>query len=135
MRFAALLLGCLLVAGCVDAPAEPAAAPPVEDSSGPAGDKSSPYRRDMSAEQRAECEAEGGFVERRGMLQSELCVHPYADAGQLCSDNSECEGRCLAESMGTPGEAVTGQCQPDDHLFGCHAFVSDGQATSAICID
>ena len=82
----------------------------------------------------AACEASGGYVDRRGRGQFETCVHPYADAGQSCTDNQQCDGKCVTEpDAGMTG--VVGECQADDALFGCYAEVVDGAAVRAICVD
>lgn len=66
-----------------------------------------------------------------------MCVHPYADAGTACTDNQQCDGKCVtaaSDETATDGEIV-GQCQADDALFGCFAEVVDGKRVRAICID
>jgi putative hemolysin len=84
----------------------------------------------------AACRAGGGQVAVRGRLQAELCVRPYADAGRACTDNSQCEGDCITDTMeAAAGESVTGQCQADDHPFGCFAEVEQGRPVRGICID
>lgn len=86
----------------------------------------------------AQCTANGGTVERRGMRGSEMCVMPYADAGKVCTDASQCEGSCLAEGRADPsqtGQGAKGICQADDKLFGCVAFIKKGVQGATICID
>ena len=87
--------------------------------------------------EREACEAGGGSVERRGMMGSEMCVRPYADAGKACTDESQCEGRCIAEGRvgAPPDEKVTGICQRDDALFGCFGLVENGTISSGLCVD
>ncbi|RKF19181.1 hypothetical protein D6851_11925 [Altericroceibacterium spongiae] len=89
----------------------------------------------LSQQERQSCEAEGGHVEKRGRLQAETCVHPFPDAGQGCTDNAQCEGKCIAEGNEGPEKEVTGYCQKDDKLFGCYAEVQDGKAVNRICVD
>lgn len=91
--------------------------------------------RALSAQARAECESRGGTVQRRGMMNSEMCVTPYADGGKQCTDSSQCEGRCItsAGSMGSP--SVAGTCQKDDRLFGCFSEVLNGKAAGGLCVD
>ncbi|WP_160735164.1 hypothetical protein [Altericroceibacterium endophyticum] len=119
------MLPCILLAACT---------PTTEPDQRPASPAAGPTS-DMSSEERATCEANGGFVDRRGRLQAELCIHPFVDAGQTCRDSSECEGKCIA--TGTPQEngETKGQCQKDDALFGCYSEVEDGQSVRAICVD
>ncbi len=91
----------------------------------------------MSQAERDACTAGNGFVDRRGRLQAEVCVTPYADAGKACADGNQCEGRCVAEGQvtATPGEAVQGICQRDDHLFGCFSTVKNGTIEAGLCVD
>lgn len=85
------------------------------------------------------CASQGGRIESRGKLQRPVCVHPYSDAGKVCSGKADCKGRCLANEGpgGLPklGDATGGHCQPDDRLFGCYAEVEGGKAKAAICVD
>ena len=87
----------------------------------------------------AQCAAKGGTVERRGILNLEMCVLPYSDAGKVCTDGSQCEGFCLASSNTETGETGTadaeGMCQADDQLFGCVARIEDGIVQPTLCID
>ncbi|VWX51986.1 hypothetical protein [Novosphingobium sp. 9U] len=113
-------LGGLVLAGCT-----PTEAPPE------AGGQSFP--RDMSVADRAACAAVGGQVERRGRLQAEQCVHPFADAGKACTDKAQCQGKCIAQ--GNASDATAGQCQADDRMFGCYSEIVGGKASNAICVD
>lgn len=89
----------------------------------------------------AECNAQGGEIRRVGMMGSEACVIPFADAGQSCSDASDCEGRCLlsagaVDPLPEPGTRVGGQCQPTNQPFGCYAEINDGRVDGGfICVD
>jgi len=88
----------------------------------------------MSPEKRADCEASGGTVERRGMAGTESCVHTFADGGEACTDSSQCEGKCV----GAPGpetQQTAGSCQKDDKLFGCYSEILSGKPAYAICVD
>lgn len=90
----------------------------------------------LSVADAAACRAGGGQVAVRGRLQAELCVQPFADAGRSCTDNSQCAGACVTETMeAAAGETVTGQCQADDRPFGCFAEVEQGRPVRGICID
>lgn len=117
---AALLLGACSQVGAGQADSSPAPAP---------GSR-------LSASDAAACRAGGGEVAVRGRLQAQLCVQPFADAGRSCTDNSQCEGTCVTDSMEAPeGERVTGQCQADNRPFGCFAQVEQGRPVRGICID
>jgi putative hemolysin len=119
--FVVALLGGLALAGCT-----PTEAPAPE-----AGPQS--YPRELSAADRMACTSSGGRVERRGRLQAEACVHPFADAGKACTDKADCQGKCV--STGNDPTATAGQCQADDRLFGCYSEIKGGEAVNTICID
>lgn len=91
----------------------------------------------MSAADRAACKAAGGFVERRGRRNAELCVTPFPDAGKACSDGSECAGRCIVEGGAEmqPDESIVSICQRDDALFGCFSTVENGAILRGLCVD
>tara|TARA_R100000935_G_scaffold49368_1_gene74629 strand:- start:1298 stop:1714 length:417 start_codon:yes stop_codon:yes gene_type:complete len=91
-----------------------------------------------TATERAECEAVGGRVARDGMRGWEQCIQSFSDAGQACTDNTDCLGQCrlsLGDDMPEAGKPVTGKCQATDSPFGCYATVEDGRATPALCVD
>lgn len=87
----------------------------------------------------AACEAGGGTVQRAGLLGLPRCVTPYPDAGAVCSDSSDCAGRCLAADEITDYNAPSGQkrglCEADDSPFGCFAEIIEGDTGPAICVD
>lgn len=91
-----------------------------------------------TAVEKADCENAGGEILKRGRLQAEHCVQPYPDAGETCSDASDCLGRCLLEvEIENPvsGTASTGVCQADTNDFGCRTLINGGKIDGTICID
>lgn len=85
------------------------------------------------------CAAKGGEVRQEGMLGFYRCTVPYEDAGERCTDASDCEGRCMARDDvtdydGVPGEAE-GVCEADDSPFGCYATIEDGSVSGMLCVD
>lgn len=86
----------------------------------------------------AACAAKGGRVEQAGMLGLYRCTVPYADAGKVCRDGDDCEGRCLLkgdpEPQAQPG-TLTGVCQATDSPFGCFTEIEDGSIGAALCVD
>lgn len=68
------------------------------------------------------CDATGGKVVY-GIIGA-VCAMPTSDAGQSCSDISECEGLCLSD----------GECSEWDNNFGCTEVLVEGE-TVTICID
>ena len=88
-----------------------------------------------------QCKASGGKVETVGMVGTPACVIPTADAGKMCSDSSECQGRCLVEDwkgdrpprVGTQSKGI---CETSNLTFGCIAEVRRGRiATAFVCVD
>ena len=78
----------------------------------------------------AACKAEGGAVMPVCRMQKPMCVLPYRDAGKSCTDNDQCEGRCVAE-----GEAATaGTCETDNDPCGCVTEMVGGKPRT-ICVD
>lgn len=79
----------------------------------------------LSEEERAACEAAGGYV-GRGIGPDELCIRPAMDAGNACATNADCESFCLAET------ATCGEWVP---LFGCHEVLAGEGQSVTICLD
>lgn len=92
-------------------------------------------KENLSASDRAACEAAGGEVGRAGMIGWEHCIMPYADADKVCSDNSECEGQCRYTLPPQGNQPVTGKCQVNTLPFGCYSEVVNGKATPMLCVD
>lgn len=124
MRLAILMgaLGAITLSACTPA------TPPQPQAGGQS------FARDMSAADRTACTSAGGRVERRGRLGAELCVRPFADAGKVCTDSAQCQGKCVSQGNAeTPVQA--GQCQADDRLFGCFSEIKGGKPAYTICVD
>jgi len=82
------------------------------------------------------CRAKGGHVGSIGMFGSPACVRPLPDGGKVCTDKTDCEGRCLnARSLLPPGTAVNGTCQREEPLDGCWQEVDGGRAMQGWCAD
>lgn len=78
---------------------------------------------DGSAQERFECEQNGGSYERGYAFM--VCVMPTSDAGQSCTSSSQCEGHCLADG---------GVCTPRIPYFGCYETLEGGQV-AVLCVD
>lgn len=124
-----------LASGCSSAPVQAASAP--IQSEAPAAPGQTPYARRLSDAARASCLAQGGFVQRAGMLGSEGCYHRFSDAGKTCRDGSDCLGRrCDYKGKDSPAASdLHGQCAADDIPFGCRQTLKSGRAEPAICVD
>jgi|GEM_PF-3103076 len=87
----------------------------------------------------ATCTSAGGAIQRVGIRQNDACIMPQCDAGQVCSDSSECVGRCLAgdgfDAVRGDPIAMTGYCQPTTSNFGCTTEITAGLATMTLCMD
>jgi len=83
------------------------------------------------------CTARGGEMQQVGRARTWQCVVKYADAGERCTDASQCEGQCeIAGNSGiAPGTATAGVCQADSNRFGCRTTVENGKAGNTLCID
>jgi len=89
----------------------------------------------MPIADKIKCIAEGGFVERAGMAGFERCTKRFSDGGKICTDSSECEGKCFSNTATANQSNVTGNCQKTDNPFGCRAEVSNGKTGFALCVD
>ncbi len=88
------------------------------------------------------CESSGGIWGYIG--EREGCNHKTSDAGKICSDNSQCQGDCIAD----PSDTRVKKLDSDDTLYlngtcsksritagGCISFVENGKVEPAVCID
>jgi hypothetical protein len=83
-----------------------------------------------------ECKASGGSVEGVCMFGLPACVIPFADAGQPCSDSSQCEGLCWNDGWGmAQGTEATGYCTANAQDCKCGVEILDGRANGGICED
>lgn len=85
----------------------------------------------------AACKARGGEVRPVCRRQVPACVVRNADAGQRCTDKSQCAGRCLVDNAqpGAPGDAATGRCEEDNDPCGCKIEVKNGKVAGGACVD
>lgn len=85
-------------------------------------------------EYKAECEAENGYFGQQGLYPVPYCNPKTSDAGEECTDSSQCEGECLSEDETIRDNAV-GECSGVVYVFGCIAPVNEGKVEYVICID
>jgi len=88
----------------------------------------------LSAQERRECVAQGGRVERI-LIGAEGCVRPTTDGGNPCTDSSQCQGRCDAPFAAKADVAVTGTCAKEIGRMGCLNVVIEGKASGEACFD
>jgi hypothetical protein len=91
-----------------------------------------------------DCLARNGIWQKQGPEPFESCNRKAVDRGNLCRDNSECEGICQVEltkdemSQGMRGnlniEKKYGQCSVWVVELGCSGIMKQGKA-EVICID
>ncbi|MFM5918225.1 MAG: hypothetical protein ACKOOL_11930 [Novosphingobium sp.] len=87
----------------------------------------------MSLTDKSVCEKSGGH-EGREPFGAPICVPAFKDGGKTCLRKADCEGRCLSDAPDnykqfTTGSPVTGQCESEATMFGCHANVEEGKLT------
>lgn len=91
-----------------------------------------------------ECIKQGGVWEKQGIDPVATCDRKTIDRGNLCRDNSECEGWCQVDltrdelRQGMSGKLKTnrkhGQCSVWVVELGCFGMMEKGKA-KVICID
>ena len=124
-----MLAAALMLAACSGSSVSP------DPSEPPTNTSQSLIEQASSLKTEAACKAEQGEWRKVGRLQRFACVLTAADAGKSCTDGSQCQVACLVEGDVTPGTEATGQCQATTNQFGCRAFVTNGKAEPALCID
>lgn len=93
---------------------------------------------------REDCLSQGGVWAKQGPEPFETCNRKAKDRGNLCRDNSECEGMCQVDltqdqlSQGMRGKLnlnkKLGQCSVWVVELGCYGMMQNGKA-QVICID
>jgi hypothetical protein len=124
---------CAPTPAAAPAPADPApAAPAAEAAPTP---EQSPAPAPIADE--ASCKTAGGDWRRVCRMGKPACVVTYKDAGEACTDGSQCEGgKCVAEiTTATPGAAAAGQCVINSDPCGCKTLITDGKAAASLCVD
>jgi hypothetical protein len=92
-----------------------------------------------SDQDRVACSADHGSVGRRGLHPSaQVCIIPFTDAGERCTDSEQCAGLCLVAYGGggqTSTQNAVGRCQADNASVGCLGEVRQGQVDGFLCVD
>lgn len=97
---------------------------PVEDGTTDSG--LPPVGAAADAVQQARCEARGGNWARIPSGGGFVCLQATRDAGDFCSDASDCQGHCLARSR---------TCTPVTPFFGCHDILNAIGAEVRLCLN
>jgi len=93
-----------------------------------------------NAADREDCAEKGGKYKQIGFGEW-VCVIPYPDAGNVCTDDSQCLGGCIFEyGSGGPepkrGDRSKGICERTNEARGCFSHIKKGRvADDAFCID
>lgn len=83
-----------------------------------------------------QCRADGGFIRGVGIFGTPARVKPFSDAGEVCSDKSECQGMCKAPEHAVVGSHSTGTCQVDTHdIYGCYEKIERDTVVAGVCLD
>ena len=82
------------------------------------------------------CLTEGGFLGGVDAVGRPTCLKPFADAGKVCSDKSQCQGFCRAPDGAAVGSRSTGTCQSYTHFYyGCYNEIRKGTVVGGMCFD
>ena len=76
-----------------------------------------------------QCEAENGSWQTETISSSFSCNFKTNDFGKACSNSSECEGPCFADSA----DAVSGYCSEFRTDSSCHMTFENGKAVQIAC--
>lgn len=88
----------------------------------------------LSVEALEQCLRSGGQPTEIG-IGHEGCVRPATDGGTLCTDNSQCQGRCDAPFRTPKDTPASGTCSATVGMLGCVNVVLDGNASGEYCFD
>lgn len=85
----------------------------------------------------AECAAKGGSIRPVCRTQTPTCVVTYTDVGKTCTDDADCQGKCLlaGDPPADRTQQVEGTCQADSDPCGCRTEIKGGLAQETICVD
>lgn len=86
---------------------------------------------------RRSCSARGGTMRRVCFSQVMTCIVPYQDAGQDCTDGSQCESRKCVDVGKKPSNdgTILGQCKNTDDPCGSFNLITNGERGVRIHID
>jgi hypothetical protein len=137
----ALLASVTLLAGCVPIPTTTPANEPTSPSihtPAPASTatpappsttaRPTPNPQPLPANEQ-DCLKQGGTWGPQGVSPKAVCDLPTTDAGQPCTDSSQCEGLCFANDTGS-----IGTCSPRRLNFSCYMIMKDGTPIG-VCVN
>lgn len=90
----------------------------------------------VRARTESDCLAACGSWHRAGLFPEPICNCPTGEAGEACTDASECLGACIAEpnNLFDCSDAQEGMCADVFPTFGCWCWFNDGEP-QGICAD
>lgn len=90
----------------------------------------SPAEIELSiSKEEAECLKSGGDWRQIRMQGGKVCNPGTSDAGKKCTDNGQCEGRCIAVTD------ASGECSKFKIIAGCNSYMQNGKASGTLCVD
>lgn len=92
-------------------------------------DLSSSNKQTTSTDEADECRAKGGRYD----ADSDICTLYTSDNESECTDNTDCEGWCLASEDLELGSEEAGYCSDKFRPDGCFKFIDKGKVNS-ICL-
>jgi hypothetical protein len=102
------------------------------------------HKKPFLPNNKKECLASGGIWKKQGTAPFETCNKKTTDRGNLCRDNSECEGWCQVNLSKEEVRKIMrkelkvnkkyGQCSVYVVEFGCFGMMEKGKV-KVICID
>ncbi|MEK7518197.1 MAG: hypothetical protein AAB583_06670, partial [Patescibacteria group bacterium] len=93
-------------------------------------------KRPLIPTNKISCEAKEGVWDRFGLVQEWRCNLPTSDAGQQCSNSSQCESICVVDGTLPPGTETKGKCYAWTETLGtCLNHVNKGKAQGTLCVD
>ncbi len=92
-------------------------------------DFSNTTKQSTSTDEADECRAKGGSYD----TDNEICILNTSDNESECTDNTDCEGWCLANEESELGNEEAGYCSDKFRPDGCFKFIDKGKVNS-ICL-
>ncbi len=136
MRAIGLALALLLAACTAPQAKPPEERKPVAQEVAPISKPVVKYEHDARLDRDpAACKAMNGVIQPVCLMGHPQCVVEFSDGGKTCSDSSDCQGRCVADSSAQMMQPAKGTCAKTSYPCGCFSLVVNGVAQPTLCID